>query len=133
MVSESHGLMSALQQLSAEVEDVFGVSCRLQCDNPVLIDDVSLATHLYHISQEAVSNAIKHGRARKIEIALTASDGRGMLTVRDDGSGCKKILANSKGMGHPHHESSRKNDRRHIGHRIAFSPWDSGDLYISGS
>ena len=53
--------MSALQQLSTEVEDVFGVSCHLQCDNPVLIDDVSLATHLYHISQEAVSNAIKQG------------------------------------------------------------------------
>jgi len=54
VVCESHGLMSALQQLSAEVEDVFGVSCQLQCDNPVLIHDVSLATHLYHISQEAV-------------------------------------------------------------------------------
>jgi PAS domain S-box-containing protein len=100
VVSESHGLMSALQQLSAEVQDVFGVSCRLQCDSPVLIDDVSLATHLYHISQEAVSNAIKHGKARKIEIALAASDGRGMLTIRDDGSGCKKIPATSKGMGH---------------------------------
>jgi len=100
VVSESHGLMSALQQLSAEVEDVFGVSCRLQCENPVLIHDVSVATHLYHISQEAVSNAIKHGKARKIEIGLAASDNRGVLTVRDDGSGCKKTLASSNGMGH---------------------------------
>jgi signal transduction histidine kinase len=65
-----------------------------------LIDDVSLATHLYHISQEAVSNAIKHGKARKIEIHLAASDARGVLTIRDDGSGCKKIPATSKGMGH---------------------------------
>ena len=73
MVSESHGLMSALQQLSAEVEDVFGVSCQLQCEIPVLIHDVNVATHLYHISQEAVSNAIKHGKARKIEIGLASS------------------------------------------------------------
>jgi PAS domain S-box-containing protein len=100
VVSESHGLMSALQQLSAEVEDVFGVSCRLQCENPVLIHDVSVATHLYHISQEAVSNAIKHGKARKIEIGLTASDNRGVLTIRDDGSGCKKTVASGNGMGH---------------------------------
>jgi len=100
VVSESHGLMSALQQLSAEVQDVFGVSCQLQCDSPVLIEDVSLATHLYHISQEAVSNAIKHGKAKKIEIALAASEGRGTLTIRDDGLGCKKILPTSKGMGH---------------------------------
>jgi PAS domain S-box-containing protein len=100
VVSESHGLMSALQQLSAEVADVFGLSCQLKCETPVLIEDVSVATHLYHISQEAVSNAIKHGKAKKIRITLTASDGRGVLTVHDDGSGCKKIPRDSKGMGH---------------------------------
>jgi len=99
VVCEAHGLMTALQQLSAEVEDVFGVSCQLQCEDPVLVHDVSVATHLYHISQEAVSNAIKHGKARKIEIGLTASDGRGLLTISDDGSGCKKIPAGSNGMG----------------------------------
>jgi signal transduction histidine kinase len=89
-----------LQQLATEVEDVFGVSCQLRCESPVLIDDVSLATHLYHISQEAVSNAIKHGKAGRITIMLAASDGRGTLTIQDDGSGCKKIPATSKGMGH---------------------------------
>ncbi len=100
VVSESFGLMSALQHLSAEVEDVFGVSCGLKCDTPVLIDDVSLATHLYHISQEAISNAIKHGKAQKIDINLAAHEARGVLTIRDDGSGCKKIPATSTGMGH---------------------------------
>ena len=39
VVSESHGLMSALQVWAAEVEDLFGVSCRLQCETPVLIHD----------------------------------------------------------------------------------------------
>ncbi len=83
VVSESHGLMSALQQLGSEVEDVFGISCQLQCDDPVLIDDVSLATHLYHIAQEAVNNAIKHGKARKIVIGLLAqAKSRGMLTIQ---------------------------------------------------
>lgn len=100
VVSESHGLMSALQQLSVEVEDVFGVSCQLQCDSPVLIDDVSLATNLYHISQEALSNAVKHGKAKKIEIKLAASESRGMLTIQDNGVGFKGIPAESKGMGH---------------------------------
>jgi signal transduction histidine kinase len=65
-----------------------------------LIDDVSLATNLYHISQEAVSNAIKHGKAKKIEIKLAASESRGMLTIQDDGAGFKGIPAHSKGMGH---------------------------------
>jgi len=100
VVSESHGLMGALRRLSAEVEDVFGVSCRLRCEHPVLIDDVSVATHLYHISQEAVTNAIKHGKAARIEIVLGVSGSRGLLKVRDNGSGCKKALSDIKGMGH---------------------------------
>jgi PAS domain S-box-containing protein len=100
VVSESHGLMSAVQQLSAEVADVFGVSCQLHCESPVLIDDVSLATNLYHIAQEAVSNAVKHGKARKIVITLAASERQGMLTVQDNGWGFKGIPTDSKGMGH---------------------------------
>ena len=39
VVSDAHGLMSALQLWAAEVEDIFGVSCRFQCDIPVLIQD----------------------------------------------------------------------------------------------
>jgi PAS domain S-box-containing protein len=100
VVSEAHGLMSALQQLSAEVEGVFGVSCQLQCEAPVLIYDVGVATHLYHISQEAINNAIKHGKATKIEIGLSASDNRGLLTIHDNGSGYTKIPGHGTGMGH---------------------------------
>jgi len=31
---------------------------------------VATATHLYRIAQEAVNNALKHGRARRIDISL---------------------------------------------------------------
>src|SRR5271154_6293981 len=71
VVSDSQGLMSALQMWAAEVEDLFGVSCRFQCETPVLIHDDAMATHLYHIAQEAVNNAIKHGDPRKVLIQLT--------------------------------------------------------------
>ncbi len=36
VLSDAQGLMSALQQLAAEVEDLFGISCRFQCLAPVL-------------------------------------------------------------------------------------------------
>ena len=133
VVPESHGLMSALQQLSAEVEDVFGVSCRLQCENPVLIHDVSVATHLYHISQEAVSNAIKHGKARKIEIGLAASDNRGVLTIRDDGSGVQEDSGEQQWDGTSHHESPGKHDRRDAGHPIQCSARHRRDLHVSAA
>ena len=99
VVSESHGLMSALQLWTAEVEDLFGVSCRLQCESPVLIHDVTTATHLYHIAQEAVNNAMKHGGARKIVIELKAEQGRGRMAVYDDGKGIVEGPERTQGMG----------------------------------
>ena len=85
VVSEAQGLMSALELLGTEIEDLFRVSCRFQCDEPVLIHDETKATHLYHIAREAVNNAVKHGSARNISICLAGSGGRGMLTITNDG------------------------------------------------
>ncbi len=73
--SDSHGLMSALKRWAAEVEGLFHISCCLRLDGPVLIDDPNMSTHLYHIAQEAVNNAIKHGKAKNIVIGLFAGNG----------------------------------------------------------
>ena len=99
VMSESHGLMSALERFASEVEDLFGISCSFICVQPVLMHDNSVATHLYHIMQEAVNNAIKHGEARTIIIALGASGDRGALSITDDGCGMQTPSTNSKGMG----------------------------------
>lgn len=96
---EAHGLMSALQHWAAEVEQRFELSCRFKCSSPVFIRDNTAATHLYRIAQEAVNNAIKHGKARHIVIGLTANHGTVSLTIRDDGSGCPEVLPSSEGMG----------------------------------
>ena len=72
VVSDAQGLMSALQLWAGEVEDLFGISCRFECETAVLIHDDAMATHLYHIAQEAVNNAIKHGRTRNVLIRLSA-------------------------------------------------------------
>jgi two-component system CheB/CheR fusion protein len=97
--SDPEGLMSALQLWAAEVEDLFGVSCRFECERPVLIRDDTAATHLYHIAQEAANNAIKHGNARNILIRLTAEQGRGTLAISDDGKGIVVNPAGTQGMG----------------------------------
>src|SRR5271155_4032474 len=87
VVSDAQGLMSALQLWALEVEDLFGVSCRFQCETPVLIHDDTMATHLYHIAKEAVNNAIKHGDPHSVLIRLTSEEGRGKLLIKDDGKG----------------------------------------------
>ena len=99
VVSDSQGLMSALQVWAGEVEDLFGISCRFQCETAVLIHDDTMATHLYHIAQEAVNNAIKHGHAQDILIRLSAEDGWGTLQIRDSGTGIQEDRSSNHGMG----------------------------------
>jgi PAS domain S-box-containing protein len=99
VVSDAHGLMSALQQWAGEVQDLFAVSCRFHCFTPVLIHDDAVATHLYYIAREAVNNAIKHGHARHIVIRLAAVERQGALTIQDDGCGIGNTTPGNKGMG----------------------------------
>ena len=91
--------MSALRELAASTETMFDVTCRLVCDSPVRIHDPAVATHLYRIAQEAVSNAIKHGKAPEIVILLQADGKRVSLSVRDKGGGFPKVIPKEKGMG----------------------------------
>lgn len=99
VVSDAQGLMSALQLWAGEVEDLFGISCCFDCETAVLIHDDTMATHLYHIAQEAVNNAIKHGSPRNIRIHLAEGDGVGSLLISDDGTGIPDHRSNSQGMG----------------------------------
>ena len=99
VMSDAQGLMSALQLWAGEVEDVFGVSCKFECETPVLIHDNDVATHLYHIAQEAVNNAFKNGKAREIVLQLKVENAQGMLLIVDDGAGIREEVQNSPGMG----------------------------------
>ncbi len=97
--SEADGLMSALKQWAAEVEDLFHITCRFECAEPILIRDIGLATHLYHIAQEAVNNALKHGKANTIVLVLGRENGAGVLTVEDDGIGVTEPAVRTTGLG----------------------------------
>jgi len=97
--SDSLGLMSALQHWAGEVEDLFRIACRFECDDPVLIHNQAATNHLYRIAQEAVHNAIKHGHPSRITIALSCANGRGVLSIRDDGEGISEAADHRNGMG----------------------------------
>ncbi len=99
VVPDAQGLMSALQLRSAEIEDLFGITCHFACEPAVLIHDDAMATHLYHIAQEAVNNAIKHGKARVILICLAQENEVGTLQIRDNGIGIAEDRGASQGMG----------------------------------
>jgi signal transduction histidine kinase len=55
--------------------------------------------HLYRIAQEAVTNAVKHGGAKKIVICLAELEDKCTLTITDDGVGLPESFAKNKGTG----------------------------------
>jgi PAS domain S-box-containing protein len=103
-LAEPNGLMCSLEQMAHEIEEVFGVTCRFHWDRPLLIHDAAVSSHLYHIAQEAASNAIKHGKATRLDIDLRNRYSSGILIVRDNGmgfsgSGLSSAPRESTGMG----------------------------------
>jgi two-component system CheB/CheR fusion protein len=90
--------MSALHELAANVQERFGIECRLECPETVLIRNHVMATHLFRIAQEAINNALKHGKARRVVVALKPAEGKIKLTVTDDGLGFKAGVPPGAGM-----------------------------------
>ena len=93
------GLMLALEEYTATTRELFKVACRFECDSPVLIHDTATAGHLYRIAQEAVGNAIKHGKAKNILIRLEVGEEGIVLSIKDDGTGLPEMLPKNRGIG----------------------------------
>lgn len=96
---EPNGLMVALETLAARTNKLFHVSCSFTCRQPVLIQDNTVATHLFRIAQEAITNAIKHGKPGRIDICLTETPERINLAIRDNGTGVPARQQKKPGMG----------------------------------
>lgn len=96
---DEHGLMTALQTLADRTQNVFGVACAFHCSKAVKVKNTSVATHLYRIAQEAVTNAIRHGETGHISLTLTDGPARAILTIENDGRDFPAEPPKGTGMG----------------------------------
>ena len=93
------GLESALEELAESTSRLAGISCSFVCPGPTVIHDNTRAIHLFRIAQEALGNALKHGHAKTVVLALEAGDGACSLRISDDGIGLDANGSEKKGMG----------------------------------
>lgn len=97
---ESDGLAAALFELAKNRAQRFQCECIFRCEPPTLdVDDAAAAVHFYRIAQEAALNAIKHGRARHINIELISDAETLRLRISDDGAGLPESWHSGGGMG----------------------------------
>jgi len=124
---DAGGLASALQHLAASIGRVFRVSCVLACRGRMAVHDDAVATHLYRIAQEAVGNAVRHGKATRVRIELIGAGGRLVLRVEDDGVGIGRSVQRAGGMGlHVMHYRARM-----IGATLHVGPGRRGGTLVS--
>ena len=92
------GFTDALRQLAATMTEGLKTVCIFECDRPVEIREPGVATHLYRIAQEAVTNAVKHSNAKAIVVRLEGGADGLTLTVSDDGVGVPPKMPSGMGL-----------------------------------
>ena len=96
---ESEGLIDIFQELATATRNHLRTECRFDYEGVPRTEDAATAIHLYRIAQEAVSNAVRHGKAKHIVIRLAMTGARVVLTIADDGCGLGTLPTGGKGMG----------------------------------
>lgn len=100
VVSDPEGLATALQRLVATGNPKAGEPvCRFECPAPVAVADELAATNLFRIAQEALQNALRHGKAKRVIVRLLRRDGQVVLEIQDDGGGMAPEAPDHDGLG----------------------------------
>jgi signal transduction histidine kinase/sensor domain CHASE-containing protein len=93
------GLKTALERLSESTKGLSDVAVLFRCETDTLVNDSTMATHLYRIAQEALRNSLEHGRVTTTTISLSSDENGFTLAIRDDGKGFNEEAATSSGAG----------------------------------
>jgi signal transduction histidine kinase len=86
-VLDELGLAAAIEGLTSRAAERHGIVMTADVGLPIQRYTPELETALYRIVQEALSNAIRHAGAHRVDIAVLEADAVLHLSVRDDGRG----------------------------------------------
>jgi PAS domain S-box-containing protein len=81
------GLVPALEWQARQFQDRTGIRCDVAVDLGEMNIDADLATALFRIFQEALTNVARHARASRVRAQLHQRNGALELEVKDDGRG----------------------------------------------
>ncbi|MBN1498680.1 MAG: response regulator [Spirochaetes bacterium] len=96
---EEYNFIDAIVNMASNVSKLFEVNCKVIYHDkiPDLPQDIN--TNLYYITSEAVTNAIKHGNSKNIDIIIDTIDNVLNITVSDDGTGVNVNAETANGFG----------------------------------
>lgn len=93
------GLMVALDRLVKTTEALHEVPCFFHCPHSVMVESTSTAVHLYRITQEFLSNAMRHGKPTRVDVRLESNADFVRVEVVNDGEPFSDAGPQNEGMG----------------------------------
>jgi signal transduction histidine kinase len=122
-VMERYSLIAALEKIASNISELSGVTVNFHVSGDMYKLSTEVEETVYRIVQESVTNSVRHGNAKRIDVALNYAEFSIVISVVDDGAGCEKI---AEGFG-----------LRHIRERVrflcgeaAFSRGESGGFRV---
>ncbi len=99
-ILEEKGLTEAVRALVEKVNELDGITCRLKIENELPSLDNTIALNIYRVLQEALTNVIKHSKARNVSMTISfhAEKNLYVFKVTDDGIGFQ-VNENELGLG----------------------------------
>lgn len=97
---DAFGLEASLRQMLEGWRHRAGgrCQCALQTTGPVDRVPDAMAVHLYRLVQESLTNALRHGQATQVDVALAVTDDEVRLVVVDNGQ-VRSVPAHAPGHG----------------------------------
>lgn len=91
-----------LQKFAADICQVGDLQMAFNVEGDFSLLSPLVRRSLYRISQEALANVAHHAQASRVDVCLTISSGRAMLSIRDDGCGFEPDKALRREYGRDH-------------------------------
>lgn len=85
-VLQRSGLADALTRLARKFQAAHGIACAVQAP-PVKGLPEQLEVLLYRVTQEALTNVVKHAHASHVDVTVAVDHGAAHLQIHDDGDG----------------------------------------------
>ncbi len=92
-------LKTMLDDLQSIVERRYNIQCNISFIQSVEIRKDNVLENLYYIIEESVTNAVKHARAKRVDIEISKENDFAIIRIKDFGNGPKVSLDQTQGLG----------------------------------
>jgi len=96
---DDFGLVAAVERLVQTFSEASGIDVQVEARLGRTRLSPEVETTLYRIVQEALTNVVKHARARRVSILLVRRNASASLVIEDDGTGFDPATTREEGLG----------------------------------